>query len=151
MSTSASAIMDGLISIIGSIDGVGAANVAKDYSVLDTTTSAYGFAVVVQFASLEMADETFDDSAGTNDTSRLIYYVEGFIKYLSDEAAFHANRARFADKLVTQLEAHRTLSDTCDTSILRRVEDMTTERDVDFNGSMFKWLRGTVEAVKYAD
>lgn len=150
MSTSASAILDGLLAQVQAIGAFGSANVTKgDYAVLDTTTT--GYAVVCRFHAMDLEPEAFDDDEGANNTATITYHVDGYIKFQNDELTYQTRPAAFVDQLRTKVDSDRTLGGVCDDAILQRAEELTVDFDLKRGDQRYKLVRATVVATKYAE
>ena len=149
MTISASAIRDQVTSVIQGISTFGAANVTTgDYAVLDTTTT--GYAVVVQWVSVDQTEETFDGADGVSNYTQTHHLVaEGYIKDYGILTDWVNHQVTFADQMVSTFLTNASAPGTYDFAIVRRIEALP---GLFVRGdAQFKRLDAHIETTSYAE
>ena len=123
MTTSASAVLDQLVSVI---DGITNCDATKyGYDILETTTSLYAFHV--------------EPSEGDNERGgfgnlpyhqNMDFMAHGFIRLESDPKAYHTARVTLIDAMNTTFDNDQTLSGTCEGAYVARWSFPDVELDV---------------------
>jgi hypothetical protein len=144
MSSSASAIADELVTELGEIAGVGAANSTKsDYGILERATSQ--FCMVVRPASGDNNWGNFGTGDATPMDTKYTFLVHGFVRELDDPVAYMNAQYTLINDVQAKLNAQQTLNGTCEYAMLARWE--VPDLELNINGAIWQEERFWVECL----
>lgn len=141
MASSASAIMDELVSVLAGMTDVGAGNATwKGYDILETATSRYCFIVRPSGGSNKAAAFGGDIVLYESDQT---YIAEGYVKEQGDTPDYMEAQATLIQDMQTTIDDHRTLNSTVATAMLARWE--VPDMELNIGGQVWQPIRFWIE------